>query len=54
MCFISSPGALLAAGVMFVAVRRLMMALIGGMTGDAAGAMVELVEVTCPLVPYQR
>ncbi|OZB60621.1 MAG: adenosylcobinamide-GDP ribazoletransferase [Thiomonas sp. 13-66-29] len=37
-------GALLAAVVMFVAVRRLMMALIGGMTGDAAGAMVELVE----------
>ncbi|MDE2254747.1 MAG: adenosylcobinamide-GDP ribazoletransferase [Betaproteobacteria bacterium] len=36
--------ALLAAGVMFIAVRRLMMALINGMTGDTAGATVELVE----------
>jgi adenosylcobinamide-GDP ribazoletransferase len=48
-CFALAAGILsfsmtLAAGIVFVALRALMVRRIGGTTGDTAGAMVELVE----------
>ena len=41
---------LVASTVLFVAIRRVMMQRIGGTTGDTAGALVELVELTALLL----
>jgi adenosylcobinamide-GDP ribazoletransferase len=55
MCFTLAAGVAnlsmtLTAGIVFVALRALMVRRIGGTTGDTAGAMVELVEIATLVV----